>query len=220
MRMERLLRIPLIQNKRLQVDRSPSASIMLAETIAHVEVKHGVTGRHPYAHSSHKVKHGVMKRHCSHECCKTHHQRHIAHAFIDQLHPLLRTLSTSGVSVPFQKFYIMSTESAHTMDSSFLPLLAATATAAGIFGFLTQQPRGHPEPITDGGGFIEDAYDTAAKGVKRAQSATTGFFSSMFANKDDYKKRAQQQYDRMRLRAQQGRRELDGVLQRIKERTA
>ena len=90
------------------------------------------------------------------------------------------------------------------MDSSLLPLLAATATAAGIFGWLTTQPRAPPAAELDGGGFVGDMYDAAARNVAKATKATTNMVTNAFAHKDEYKQRAAEQYQRMKTNVHNG----------------
>ena len=104
------------------------------------------------------------------------------------------------------------------MDSSLIPLLAATATAAGIFGWLTSRPRAPPISEFDGGGFVGDMYDAAARNVQKAKKATTDMVTNAFSHKDEYKLRAAEKYRQMQSGMKRGKEDLDAALERIKHR--
>lgn len=104
------------------------------------------------------------------------------------------------------------------MDSTILPLLAATATAAGVFGWLTSQPRSLPMADIDGGGVLGDMYNAATRNVVKAKKATTDMLTNAFSNKDEYKVRAAEKYRQIQAGLSNKRRELDAELDRMRMR--
>lgn len=93
------------------------------------------------------------------------------------------------------------------MDASVGPLFAATVTAAGILSWLSSRPRVTPAYSADlnGGGVLDDMYESATLGLRRAKRATSDMWRNVFAKKDAYGRQSAAAYSRYGKRAKAAR---------------